>query len=190
MYELDGFQLRHVLLLNSIHRLTMEVSVSFRIIVYFALIIASMNGCASTNEPKALYWGSMGKPTAAHFEVVSEYPKIWRGIIGYIDYDENGEQTLGFVIGTNIEEDFCDTTISRSVARFNGQPIRIFHACKHDDGESKLVFLPISPEGRSFVVNTFKNAKGDVVIEHHLDRYSLPATGFTKEWKKAGGNAL
>jgi hypothetical protein len=166
-----------------------------RYFIFTALMFVSTPGHSLDlpDQSQSYPWGSKGEPMAANAEVVSVDPKMGRGIFGRIRHDNYGEQTVAFAIITNIPGEFCNIEDNNGTAKLNGQPIRFYLQCRIAQGgeASGVVLLPLTQEGKNFVVNTLKNAKSDeVTLEHRDIKYNLPTTGFAQEWENAGGDAL
>ncbi|MGR5096868.1 hypothetical protein ACPV5O_26340 [Vibrio maritimus] len=139
-------------------------------------------------------WGAKGDSSAANIEIISEEPRLFRGVIGGIAHDDfDGAQRLGLLIITNVAEEMCSEDESRGVVKINEQPIRVALDCKVAPNRmlTMLAMIPLTEEGKEFVHNAFEHADGrDVTIKHHNQIHSLTSKDFVNVWNQQGGNAL
>ncbi|RJG42596.1 hypothetical protein [Motilimonas pumila] len=112
-------------------------------------------------------------------------------MVASIDMSEDGHQRLYTIIDFP-GRDSCrlgqDAGLP-SVAKFNGQHVKMHSFCNHNGQYSYISATPASPQGIQYVVNEFKR-KSQVQIEFADFNVVMPAAGFNRAWGHYGGDAI
>jgi hypothetical protein len=113
-----------------------------------------------------------------------KYSEDWDVIFhARISNSQGGDQKIYITLSTecsNTEKSYGEITI-----KTNEQNVRYSKYC---DGKHFYI-TPLSKAGDNFLVNEFKK-KNNVILKFSDFTLFFDATGFTKAWKKAGGDAL
>jgi len=101
----------------------------------------------------------------------------------HISNSQSGKQKI--YITLNVKCADKDKSYESITIKTNGQNVKYNKFC---DGSSVYI-TPLSKAGDNFLVNEFRK-KDDVLFKFSDIRVLFDATGFTKVWNQAGGDAL